>query len=205
MPRNTDDWLRVLLACGVRGVTATRWAPIFASIMRPGTFSAGDDDLENFLGQILHESGKLEIVEESLNYTHADRICAVWPSRFAGIADAARYVRNPPALANKVYGGRMGNTEPGDGFKYRGRGLLQVTGRDNYGTVGDAIGFDLLGNPDALATPEYALRASIAWWEKHIPDSALGDITRETRLVNGGTTGLSDRIALTDDAREALG
>lgn len=194
------NWAEALTKCGVKPSTAARWAPVFSSEIKPGTFSAGDAELDDFLGQVLHESGMLEKVEESLTYTTAARICAVWPSRFKTAADAAPCVRNPQALANRVYGGRMGNVQPGDGWRYRGRGLLQVTGRDNYATVGRVLGLDLLANPDLLARPDVALRASIAWWERNIPDSALGNVRRITRIVNGGEAGLEHRVALTDKA-----
>lgn len=202
--KTAAEWSRILVACGVRASTADRWAPVFAAQIGPGTFSRGDDDLRDFLGQILHESAMLERVEESLTYTTAARLCEVWPKRFP-TPDAARpYVRNPVALANVVYGGRMGNTQLGDGWRYRGRGLMQVTGRDNYRTVGRAIGVDLEGNPDLLARPDIALQASIAWWERNIPDAALGDVKRVTRLVNGGTSGIAHRDDLTGRAERAL-
>lgn len=198
------DWLTILTACGVRPATADRWAPVFTAEIGPNTFSAGDDEIDDFLGQVLHESGMLERVEEGLTYTTAERICAVWPRRFPTVADAQPFVRNPVGLANRVYGGRMGNTDSGDGWKYRGRGLMQVTGRINYAQVGKALGIDLLANPDLLAQPVYALRASIAWWEGNVPDSAMGDIVKVTRRVNGGTVGLDHRQKVTQAANAAL-
>lgn len=198
--RDAKAWTTFLTKCGVKQATAARWAPVFAAAIIPGTFSAGESEVDDFVGQVLHESAMLERVEESLNYTRADRLCEVWPSRFKSAADAAACVRNPQALANKVYGGRMGNTAPGDGWRYRGRGLIQVTGRDNYATVGRALGIDLVANPDLLARPDIALKASIAWWERNVPDSAMGDVRRITRIVNGGTAGLEHRAELTAKA-----
>ena len=197
------DWLSTLQRCGVRAPTAARWAPVFAAVVKPDTFSMGAGEIDDFLGQVLHESAKLERIEEGLNYS-ADRLMVVWPARFPSAADANLYARNPEALANKVYGGRLGNTQPGDGYKYRGRGLIQVTGRDNYRAVGKAIGVDLEAHPDLLSDPEFALSASVAWWEGAVPDSVMGDITKVTKRVNGGTHGLSDRAQLTDKARGAL-
>lgn len=198
------DWFTILTRCGVRPDTARNWAPVFDAEIGPDTFSTGAEEIPEFLGQILHESGRLERIEEGLSYS-VERMMAVWPARFPTHAGARPYERNPQALANKVYGGRMGNTEPGDGFKFRGRGLLAVTGRDNYRAVGKAIGLDLETNPDLLADPAIALRASIAWWNANIPDGMLGDITKVTRRVNGGTHGIDDRVALTKRASEALG
>lgn len=197
------NWVEVLTQCGVRRATVALWAPVFSAEINDTTFSLGLSEIDDFLGQILHESGLLERIEEGLSYS-ADRLCVVWPSRFPSLASAAPYARNPEALANRVYGGRMGNTEPGDGYKFRGRGVLQVTGRANYEVVGKAIGIDLVEDPDQLAEPTIALRASIAWWEGHIPDGIVGNVLLETKRVNGGTTGLADRQKLTTEAQGAL-
>lgn len=202
--KTAANWRDILAACGVKPATAERWAPVFAVHIGPGTFSAGDNDLDDFLAQILHESALLERVEENLTYTTAARLCEVWPSRFKDTETARRYTRNPVALANLVYSGRMGNRDLGDGWKYRGRGLIMCTGRDNYATVGRAIGVDLVGNPDLLSRPDIALQASIAWWERHIPDAALGNVQRVTRLVNGGTAGLRERQLLAERAKGAI-
>lgn len=201
---NSTKWVEVLTACGVKQSTAARWAPVFAAEIRDGTFSAGAAELDDFLGQVLHESSMLERMEESLNYS-AERMCVVWPSRFPTAADAQPYARSPERLANKVYGGRLGNTAPGDGFRYRGRGLVQVTGKDNYAVVSKALGIDLVAAPDQLLQPAIALRASIAWWERNIPDSVMGDIVRVTKRVNGGTVGLDHRAQLTRAADRADG
>lgn len=204
MARTASEWFNVLTDVGVREDTARRWSDVFASVVHDGTFSKGDHEIDDFLGQVLHESGKLERIEEGLSYS-ADRLMAVWPTRFPTIADANLYARNPERLANKVYGGRLGNSISGDGYKFRGRGLIQVTGRDNYRAVGKVLGMDLEANPEALVEPEVALRASIAWWEGNIPDAIMGDIVKVSKRVNGGTTGLADRRELTDKAGEALG
>lgn len=203
MNLSLNEWRVALIRCGVRAATADRWAPVFASVVRADSFSMGAAEVDDFLGQVLHESGKMERIEEGLSYS-AERLMAVWPTRFPTAADANLYAHNPAALANKVYGGRMGNVAPGDGYKFRGRGLIQVTGRSNYAAVGHALNMDLIGSPELLAEPDIALRASIAWWEGNIPDGIMGDITRVTKRVNGGTHGLDDRRQLTDKARGAL-
>lgn len=201
--RSASHWNQILVQCQVKPLTAAKWAAVFAAEIQPGTFSAGDAEIDDFLGQVLHESGMLERLEENLSYS-AERMCQIWPTRFQSLARASPYARNPEALANKVYGGRLGNVEPGDGWKYRGRGLLQVTGRDNYAMVSKAVGLDLVSKPELLAQPAIALRASIAWWERRIPDDAMGNITRVTKLVNGGTIGLEHRKQVTDAARKGL-
>lgn len=198
------DWLTILIRTGVRPDVAPRWAPVFAAEIKPDTFSLGLAEVDDFLGQILHESAMLTRIEENLNYTSAARICAVWPSRFKTTDDAEQFVRNPVGLANRVYGFRMGNEEPGDGWRYRGRGLLQVTGRDNYRALGRVLGMPLEKDPDLLLRPELALRASVAWWEGNIPDGVVGDIQRVTRRVNGGTHGIEHRAELTRKAGEGL-
>lgn len=204
--RSERDWLRILTGLAVKPATASVWAPIFSKVIRPGTFSAGDDEIDDFLGQVLHESSHLEKLEENLYYKTPGRLMAVWPSRFKSLADEARYLRNPEALANKVYGGRMGNVRPGDGWRYRGSGLIQITGADNMRAVQAATGIPVFDNPDLLRRPSAeALRVCIAWWEGNIPDSIMGDVVRVTKRVNGGTIGLAERQDLTDKSKKALG
>ena len=203
MNRNTETWLGILLRCQVHPPVAVVWAPVFARVVQEGTFNLSDAELDDFLGQILHESGGLTRFEENLHYS-AERLCAVWPKRFPTLADARPYAANPEALANKVYGGRMGNTAPGDGWRYRGRTPLQLTGKDNYRQVGELMGLDLVANPTLLADPDTALRACILWWEDAIPDARIGDVQKVTKRVNGGLIGLAEREHLTDKARGAI-
>jgi putative chitinase len=201
--RTAHDWYNVLYMLGVEPSVAADWSEVFADVVGPETFSAGDEDLSAFLGQILHESGGLRYMTEQMNYS-AERLTVVWPNRFPTKADAAPYANNPEALANKVYGGRMGNDQPGDGWRYRARTPLGITGKDNYAWLGHLLGRDFVGLPELLEQPRFALEAAIAWWENKIPDSLLGDIEKTTRRVNGGTLGLAHREDLTDKAREAL-
>lgn len=187
------DWYRHLVAMGVRPVTAAKWQVAFEGEVQLERFSAGIEDLRAWLPQILHEFAMLEHLEENLDYS-AERICVVWPSRFPEISDARPYARNPEALANKVYGGRMGNTEPGDGWRFRGRPML--TGRATYERVGDRIGQDLVVIPELLQQPHFALDAAIGWWEGDIPDALLSDQAKVRRRVQGGTLGLDHCLAL---------
>lgn len=203
MTRTAKEWNQILLASQVKPTVAAMWSIVFADVIGPDTFSQGDAEIDDFLGQVLHESSGLSRLSENLNYS-AERLCAVWPKRFPTLADAQPYARNPEALANKVYGGRMGNTQAGDGWLYRGRGPIQLTGRDNYAAVGALLGMDLINEPELMEQPEIALRATVAWWEDRIPDSFLGDVEKVTKRVNGGLIGLADREHLTELAGTAL-
>ena len=159
-----------------------------------------------FIGQCQHESANFTKLEEGLNYS-ASRLMAVWPSRFPNLDVANQYANNPEKLANKVYGGRMGNVEDGDGWKYHGRGLIQLTGKDNYANCGSGLGVDLLSNPEWVATPEYAaLSAGWFWNKKGLNDLAdTGDYETMTKRINGGLIGLDDRKAKIAKAKEILG
>jgi putative chitinase len=129
-----------------------------------------------------------------LNY-RAERMVQVWPKRFKTVAQAQPYAHNPEALANKVYGDRMGNTHPGDGWRYIGRGLLQITGRDSYEPYGGALGIDLAGNPELAISPDWALKiAGEEWKAKNCNPLADQDkIVTITIRINGGTIGLGSR------------
>ena len=201
--RTADDWSAVLTKCGVTDATVAFWAPVFADVITDDTFSAGEADLVPFIAQMMVETGKLEKLTENLSYS-AERLMAVWPHRFPTMSDALIFAHNPEALANKVYGGRMGNTDPGDGWKYRGRGIPMITGKDGYAFLGDLMGQDLVNNPELLEQPHFALEGGIHWWEKRVPDAVLGDTQKVSELVNGGDVGLSDRVAMTQLVEEVL-
>jgi putative chitinase len=203
MKRTATQWCKVLRDCGVQDHVAVFWGPVFADVVGEQSFNQGEFELDDFLGQILHESGMLTTFTENLNYS-AERLCVVWPARFPTLADARPYAHNPEALANRVYGGRLGNTEPGDGWRYRGRSPIQLTGKDNYARVGVLMGQDLVTMPELLEQPRFALEACIHWWEDRIPDSMVGDVAKVSTRVNGGLIGLVDRERLTQAATEAL-
>lgn len=205
MKRNQHQWLSLLLHCGVRVQVASIWAPIFADVIGPDTFSKGDQELDDFLGQILHESQLLERLEENLDYRTPGRLMSVWPNRFKSLDDERPFLRNPEALANWVYGGRLGNDKPGDGWRNRGSGLIQITGGDNLRAVQQATGIPVYDRPELLrmATVEN-LRCAIAWWEGNVPDGAIDCVRRVTKAVNGGLHGLADRERLTGEAGSKL-
>lgn len=196
-------WLEVLTYCGVRAGTAARWAPVFEKHIQPSGFSEGLREIDDFVGQILHESTRLEKLVENLNYS-AQRLTQVWPGRFPSLASALPVAWSPEGLAERVYGGRMGNDKPGDGFKYRGRGVIMVTGKANYQLLQELTSEPLVDFPVMLENPDIALRCALLWWEDRVPDSAIDAIERVTKAVNGGRIGLADRLAITDKAGDAL-
>ena len=161
-----------------------------------------------FIGQCSHESANFKTLEENLNYK-PESLMRVWPSRFPDLPTAMKYAHNQEAIANKVYGGRMGNgvEESGDGWKYHGRGLIQLTGKENYEHCGSGLGVDLLGNPDLLSTPEYAALSAGWFWNKKGLNALADaqDYDTMTKRINGGLIGLNDRILKTTKALSILG
>lgn len=153
----------------------------------------------HFMAQVDHESGGFKRMTENLNYS-ASGLRKTFGKYYKTDAEANADARNPEAIANKVYGRRMGNIDPGDGWKYRGRGHIQLTGRDNYAKAGQALGIDLLKNPDLVANdPEVAAKVAIWYWNSRgIGKKArAGDTVGVRKAVNGGTNGLSDTQRLT--------
>lgn len=168
-----------------------------------------------FLAQVLLESGELCHVQEVLNYSAA-RLRQVWPLRFPTDAEASPFVHNPEKLANKVYANRMGNGDEasGDGWRFRGRGLIQLTGRANYASFASATGTDALHQPDLLLKPAGAALSAAWFWQfkglNEIADQSLGKegdacFVKITMRINGATTGLPQRRANWMRARRVLG
>jgi putative chitinase len=151
-----------------------------------------------FIGQCAHESNNFQVLQENLNYSAA-RLMAVWPSRFPNINVANQYANNPEKLANYVYAGRLGNgnEESNDGWRYHGRGLIQLTGKDNYANCGSGLGMDLLSNPNMLIDPEYAALSAGWFWNKKGLNTLADNQEYETmtKRINGGLIGLEDRKA----------
>ena len=161
-----------------------------------------------FIGQCQHESNNFKTLEENLHYS-AGALMRVWPSRFPDANTAEKYANNPEAIANKVYGGRadLGNIEDGDGWKFHGRGLIQLTGRSNYTVCGEALGQPLTSNPSLLLDPEWACM-SAGWFFNKKNLNLLADAedwTTMTKRINGGIIGLSDRINKIHKAMDILG
>ncbi|MFQ3664665.1 MAG: glycoside hydrolase family 19 protein [Sphingomonadaceae bacterium] len=151
--------------------------------------------LTEWFGEMAHESQGFTRTVESLIYSSASRIRAVWPSRFRTDAAARPFVRQPEKLANHVYGGRLGNREAGDGWQFRGRGLVHLTGRANYADAGRALGLPLEDRPEMAADPDVAVRIACWYWMAR-DLNALADWGMSehiTRRINGGVHGLDDR------------
>ena len=152
----------------------------------------------SFIGQCAHESNNFKTLEENLNYS-AEGLMRVWHSRFPTLEVAQQYARNPEKIANKVYGGRsdLGNTEDGDGWKFHGRGLIQLTGRANYTVCGEALGRPFAETPEMVLDPENATMSAGWFWNKKGLNSLAdsGDVETMTKRINGGLNGLDDRKA----------
>jgi len=164
-----------------------------------------------FLAQVGHESGQLRNLVENLNYS-AEALVKTWPTRFTS-QTAPGYARQPEKIANKVYGGRMGNgpESSGDGWQYRGRGLLQVTGRSNYRAAGAGLGLPLEDDPGLLEQAENAAHSAAWWWAKHgLNEMAdAGRIQDIGSVINTGQPGrvphgVAERKALYDLALRVL-
>lgn len=201
-----------IIAAGVKPDVAERWALAVANACQQFEINT-PQRIAGFLSQCAHESGGFTMLVENLNY-RAATMAACWPKRFAEVGPdgkpkrdakgalipnkfALALERKPEAIANVVYAARMGNgpTESGEGWKYRGRGLKQLTGKDNYTRCGKALGVDLVSDPDKLLQPEYAA-LSAAWFWKTNDCSKFadaGDIEGLTKRINGGLIGIEDR------------
>lgn len=167
------------------------YKPLVAAMGRFGIKT--DLQQAHFLAQIGHESGGFTRLVENLNYGSLG-LLKTWPSRFDE-ESAARMARKPELIANHVYGGRLGNTEPGDGWRYRGRGLIQLTGKANYAEAAEAIGMPLVEQPELLEQPEAAaLSAAWYWASRNLNTLAdRDDVVTITKRINGGTHGIDDR------------
>lgn len=175
MPRAPDNWLEPL----VDGLQKS-------NIDTP-------NEVSSFVSQVAHESIEFTRMEENLNYT-AQRLVQIWPKRFPTIELAQLYARQPEKLANNVYANRMGNgdTASGDGWRFRGRGPIQITGRRNYAQCGTHIGVDLIAKPELLFTPAIGVQSALWFWQNAKLDEVDDDtdVRAETRRINGGETGL---------------
>lgn len=160
-----------------------------------------------FIGQCGHECGNFRILEENLNYK-AVTLMKLWPKRFPTLEVANAYAGNPKKIANQVYSSRMGNRDEnsGDGYRFRGRGCIQLTGHSNYFHAGKALGVDFVANPDLVSTAKYAALTAGWFWSTHnlnSPADAL-DHPKVTRIINGGSIGLEQRIRETQQALAVL-
>jgi len=158
-----------------------------------------------FIGQCAHESGNFKTLQENLNYS-AEGLMKTWPSRFPTKEMADQYARQPAKIAGKVYNGRLGNTSEEEASKYLGRGLIQLTGKENYDHCGLALGVDLLSDPTLLLEPRYATLSAGWFWNKKGLNALADakDLETMTKRINGGLIGLDDRKAKIANAFSAL-
>lgn len=160
-----------------------------------------------FIGQCGHECNHFRTLEENLNYKAAT-LMRLWPKRFPTQEIADQYAGQPSKIANKVYSSRMGNRDEasGDGYRFRGRGCIQLTGSDGYFHAGKALGVDFWANPDLVAQPQYAALTAGWFWSTHKCNEAAAnqDWTRLTKIINGGTFGLEERVKHTNEALAVL-
>lgn len=179
-------------AANIDGALAMKWADPLTRAMDMFAILTPKRQA-HFIAQVGHESGSFARLVENLNYS-AEGLLKTWPARFDK-ASASAAARSPEQIANIVYGGRMGNVNAGDGWKYRGRGLIQLTGRENYRQAANALGLELLVHPELLERPgEAAIVAAWYWADRGLNTLAdAGKLEAITRKINGGVNGLVDR------------
>jgi putative chitinase len=170
-----------------------------AALASAGKYGITGPHLAQFMAQLEHESGGFKTVEENLRYS-AKRLMEIFPKYYKDPAIAAQEEYSPIAIANRVYANRMGNGPPesGDGYKYRGRGLIQLTGKDNYKRFGQLAGVDLVSNPDMAGSLGTAADIAAAFYKKNVMDKGIPgeDTAKVTKAINGGSIGLSHRESL---------
>jgi putative chitinase len=163
--------------------------------------------LAHFLGQCAHESGGFQVTEENLNYS-ADGLAKIFPRYFRD-KNTNEYARQPEKIANLVYANRMGNgdTGTGDGYRFRGRGLIQLTGKDNYSAFASNSGITLDEAVAYMSTPPGEVESAAWFWHKNGLNALADkdDVTGVTKRVNGGTIGLDERQHFTQEFKEVLG
>ena len=162
----------------------------------------------HFIAQCAHESGNFVFIKENLNY-RAESLTKTWPRLFPTMEIARQYEKQPERIANRAYGNRMGNGDEasGDGWRYCGRGLIQLTGKDNYTFFAGSLGISVEDAADYLATFEGAAQSACWYWEQNNLNrfADANDAKGLTRAINGGYLGLEDRIKHTQHALHVLG
>ena len=207
----TDNQLALTLKTS-QGKTAVRqFLPYLQEFMQKYEINT-NLRIAHFLAQVCHESAEFTQLEENLNYS-AEGLAKTWPVRFAAYdkapnTKAVEYARDPEKIANFVYGSRMGNgnESSGDGWKYHGRGLIQLTGKENYYICGKDIREDLVNRPQLLLEPKLAVHSACWFWNYKALNRLADDDEIEgiTRKINGGLNGLKDRITYFKGALTAL-
>jgi putative chitinase len=195
------------MAAGISAGLAARWFQALDAAMREFGITAVEDQAM-FIAQVGHESAGFSAVVESLNYTPAALVGTfgkrVTQQQAQALGRTAGHPAQQEAIANLVYGNRLGNKAAGDGWKYRGRGLIQVTGLDNYRSCSAALGIDLVTAPEQLERADNAARSAAWFYSTRGCMNCGNDITRVTRIINGGVNGLAARQAGYAKARGVL-
>lgn len=189
--------------------TGAQQAYLHLARLLPENGIVSDKEICEFCAQCAHESGGFRRLIENLNYS-AEGLARTWPNRFA-LGDgspnqlAKEISRNPELIGNNAYANRMGNGSPdsGDGWKYRGRGIIQLTGKLNYKSVQESLGIQCLDNPDMLSGIECAARVAVWFWVKNKCGSA-SSFEAQTKIINGGIKGLDDRKARLSRATNSI-
>jgi predicted chitinase len=195
---------RLLTILGVTAARAQKYLPDLNALLPQHDI---DTPLRvaHFLSQVLHESGRMKFVRENMNYS-AEGLRKTFP-RYFTMAQAQAYARNPQRIGSRVYANRMGNGDEssGDGYRYRGRGLIQLTGRSNYEEFSTWIDDDVVASPERVSN-EYAVASAIYYWiMRRLNNLAdIDDCRAVTKCINGGYNGLTDRIALLLQAKQLL-
>jgi putative chitinase len=189
-------------AAQIRRERADHWFPFVSAAMQEFDINT-PQRIAAFIAQTAHETGGYSRWVENLNYSTPERIYAVFRSRFDSVDDARNYVRSPMRLANRVYANRGGNAgeETGDGYRYRGRGLIQITFFDGYLRCGSGLQLNLMGNPELLEEEEYAARSAGWWWLTHDLNeyADAGEIDAISGIINRGSP---NKVALGEKERK---
>jgi len=184
------------------GIAAEWSEPLTTTFVKFGMVSPKEQAA--FIGQCSHESNHFKVLEENLNY-RADTLQKLFGHKFKP-GEVELYARQPVKIANRIYANRMGNRDEasGDGYRFRGRGVVQLTGHDNYWHCGQALGQDFVMNPDLVATPMYACLSAGWFWQTHKCGALVDNAEQLCKRINGGLIGLPDRIAQTQNALAVL-
>jgi len=199
--------VELLHEMGVATADAEQYIGQFEEVLPKYGIADSRQRLAHFFAQILHESGCLRFDMENLNYS-ADALLKVFPKYFKTREEAETYARQPQKIANRVYASRMGNGDEGsgDGWKYRGRGLIQLTGKDNYKAFTSWVGDPrIVDDPDLVAS-EYAVHSAVFFWDSRKLNALADndDVVGLTKKINGGTNGLAHRRELVNKANGLL-
>ncbi|UPY96277.1 glycoside hydrolase family 19 protein [Pectobacterium sp. 21LCBS03] len=194
-------------AAGVSPALASRWHPHLIAAFDEFNIKTATEQAM-FIAQVGHESGGFSRIVESLNYTPSALVATfgrrVTQYQADMLGRTAKHAANQEAIANLVYADRLGNKVRGDGWKYRGRGLIQVTGLDNYRACGTGLKMDLVTSPELLEQDSNAMRSAAWFWYVNRCGQYGSDVSRVTRIINGGSNGIDDRRKRFELARKVL-